>query len=171
MIGTSGWYYDEWIGSFYDSKKGMFTRYSKVFNTTEVNSTFYRYPSARMVRGWYRTAPPGFVFALKLPQVVTHDKWLCLGEGVRTTPIGSLELIRPLAEKLGPILIQLRPAFNYDDHAGDLERTWRPCPATMSGRSSSGTNRGCAPRPTRSWRRTTPPTPSSTNLCCPRRPT
>ncbi len=121
MIGTSGWYYDEWVGPFYDSKKGMFTRYAKVFNTTEVNSTFYRYPSARMVRGWYRTAPPGFVFALKLPQVVTHDKWLRLSEGVEDDTERFLELIRPLAEKLGPILIQLRPAFNYGDHAGDLE--------------------------------------------------
>jgi uncharacterized protein YecE (DUF72 family) len=121
MIGTSGWYYDEWVGPFYDRKKGMFTSYTKVFNTTEVNSTFYRYPSARMVRGWYRTAPPGFVFALKLPQVITHDKWLRLGEGVEDDTERFLELIRPLAEKLGPILIQLRPAFNFDDHAGNLE--------------------------------------------------
>ncbi len=120
-IGTSGWSYDEWVGPFYERKKGMFTRYAKVFDTTEVNSTFYRYPSARMVRGWYRTAPPGFVFALKLPQVITHDKWLSLKEGVEDDTDRFLELIKPLAEKLGPILIQLRPAFNYSDHVENLE--------------------------------------------------
>ncbi len=121
IIGTSGWSYDEWVGPFYDSKDGMFTRYAKVFSTSEVNSTFYRYPSAGMVKGWYRTAPPGFVFALKLPQVITHDKWLRLGEGVEADTARFVELVRPLAEKLGPILIQLRPTFNYDEHVGDLE--------------------------------------------------
>lgn len=119
-IGTSGWSYDEWVGPFYERKKGMFTRYTKVFDTTEVNSTFYRYPSARMVHGWYRTAPPGFVFALKLPQVITHDKWLSLEKGVEDDTERFLELIKPLAEKLGPILIQLRPAFNYSDHVENL---------------------------------------------------
>ncbi|MFQ6052892.1 MAG: DUF72 domain-containing protein [Candidatus Bathyarchaeia archaeon] len=122
MIGTSGWSYDEWVGPFYDRKKGMFTRYAKVFSTTEVNSTFYRYPTERMVRGWYRAAPPGFVFALKLPQVITHEKWLRLEEGVEDDTERFLDLIRPLAEKLGPILIQLRPKFNYEDHAETLER-------------------------------------------------
>lgn len=120
-IGTSGWYYDEWVGPFYDRKKGMFTRYSKVFDTTEVNSTFYRYPSTRMVQGWYRNAPPGFLFALKLPQLITHDKWLSLDEGAEDDTHRFLDLIRPLAEKTGPILIQLRPKFNFDEHAGALE--------------------------------------------------
>ena len=122
IIGTSGWWYDEWVGPFYDSKKGMFTRYAKVFNTTEINSTFYRYPTASMVRGWYRTAPPGFIFAAKLPRVITHEKWLRLEEGVEDDTERFLDLMRPLAEKLGPILIQLRPKFNYDDHAEALER-------------------------------------------------
>jgi uncharacterized protein YecE (DUF72 family) len=122
IIGTSGWWYDEWVGPFYDRKKGMFTRYAGVFNTTEINSTFYRYPTARMVRGWYRTAPAGFVFAVKLPRVITHEKWLRLEEGVEGDTERFLDLIRPMAEKLGPILIQLRPKFNYDDHAENLER-------------------------------------------------
>jgi len=122
IIGTSGWWYDEWVGPFYDRKKGMFTRYVEVFGTTEINSTFYRYPSTRMVRGWYRTAPPGFIFAAKLPRVITHEKWLRLEEGAEEDTERFLDLMRPLAEKLGPILIQLRPKFNYDDHAETLER-------------------------------------------------
>jgi len=122
IIGTSGWSYDEWVGPFYEKKKGMFTRFIKVFDTAEVNSTFYRYPSAGMVRGWYKTAPPGFIFAVKLPRVITHEKWLKLEDGVEDDTERFLDLMQPLAEKLGPILIQLRPKFNYDDHAGTLER-------------------------------------------------
>lgn len=121
IIGTSGWSYDEWVGPFYDKKQGMFKRIAEVFPTTEINSTFYRYPTARMVRGWYRRAPPGFVFAAKLPQVITHDKWLRLEKGVEDDTERFLDLMQPLAEKLGPILIQLRPKFNYDEHAEVLE--------------------------------------------------
>ena len=129
IIGTSGWYYDEWVGPFYNRKSGMFTKYTKVFKTAEINSTFYRYPSPRTVLGWYRTAPPGFIFAAKLPQVITHDKWLRLEEDVENDTERFLGLMQPMAEKLGPILIQLRPKFNYDDHAETLERYLETLPA------------------------------------------
>jgi uncharacterized protein YecE (DUF72 family) len=99
----------------------MLTAYTKIFDTTEVNSSFYRYPTPRMVEGWYRNSPPGFIYALKLPGVITHDKWLNLEKGVEDDTARFIDLIRPLAEKLGPILIQLRPKFNYDDHAEALE--------------------------------------------------
>jgi len=121
LIGTSGWSYDEWIGPFYDKKQGMFTNYAKVFKTTEINSTFYSYPTQRLVEGWTRTAPPGFIFAAKLPQVITHDKWLKLSEGVEDDMWNFVNLMQPLAEKLGPILIQLRPMFTYSASVGDLE--------------------------------------------------
>jgi len=121
LIGTSGWSYDEWVGPFYARKEGMFTQYTKVFRTSEINSTFYSYPSERMVEGWARYAPPGFVFAAKLPQLITHDKWLKLSEGVEDDMWRFLHLMQPLAEKLGPILIQLRPKFSYEGNAGDLE--------------------------------------------------
>jgi len=121
ILGTSGWSYDEWVGPFYEKKTGMFTQYSQVFNTSEINSTFYSYPKEGMVRGLIRNAPPGFLFAAKLPQLITHDKWLRLGDGVEDDTHRFLELMRPLAERLGPILIQLRPKFSYEDHVGDLE--------------------------------------------------
>ncbi len=123
LIGTSGWYYDEWVGPFYDRKKGMFTSYTKVFNTAEVNSTFYNYPQQRTVEGWNRSSPPEFTFALKLPQLITHKKWLKLDEGVELDTGRFLNLLNPLyiSGKLGPILIQLRPKFNYDEHMGALE--------------------------------------------------
>ncbi len=122
LIGTSGWSYDEWIGPFYEKKQGMFSNDTKVFRTTEINSTFYSYPTERLVEGWMRTAPPGFVFAAKLPQVITHDKWLRLSEGVEDDMWRFIHLMTPLAEKLGPILIQLRPSFTYKESVGDLEK-------------------------------------------------
>ncbi|MCB2172582.1 DUF72 domain-containing protein, partial [archaeon] len=121
LIGTSGWSYKEWVGPFYEKKTGMFSHYSKFFHTSEINSTFYRYPSEGMVMGLIRNAPPGFVFAAKLPKLITHDKWLKLSDGVEDDTHRFLALMRPLAERLGPILIQLRPKFNYDEHAGHLE--------------------------------------------------
>ena len=114
LFGTSGWSYNEWVGPFYEKKRGMFTQYTRYFQTAEVNSTFYRYPTANMVRGWYRTSPPNFTFALKLPRLITHKKRLSPEEGTEEDLSRFLELIRPLAEKLGPILIQLRPNFTFE---------------------------------------------------------
>jgi uncharacterized protein YecE (DUF72 family) len=164
LIGTSGWSYDEWIGPFYEKKQGMFTNYSKVFHTTEINSTFYSYPTERLVEGWRRTAPPGFVFAAKLPQVITHDKWLRMGEGIEDDMWRFIHLMDPLAEKLGPILIQLRPTFSYKESAGFYQRT-------TSGLWSSATIAGSGRRRTRCLRSTTSPTRLLMSLCCPPRST
>jgi uncharacterized protein YecE (DUF72 family) len=122
IIGTSGWSYDEWIGPFYDKKEGMFTTYAKIFKTSEINSTFYSYPTERLVTGWVRYAPPNFIFAAKLPQLITHDKWLKLEEGVEDDLWKFLNLMQPLQSKLGPILIQLRPKFEYEANCSDLEK-------------------------------------------------
>ena len=121
LIGTSGWSYKEWVGPFYEKKTGMFSHYAQFFHTAEINSTFYRYPSEGMILGLGRNAPPGFVFAAKLPKLVTHDKWLSLGKGVEDDTHRFLQIMQPLAERLGPILIQLRPKFNFEEHAGALE--------------------------------------------------
>lgn len=121
QIGTSGWSYNDWIGPIYLKKSGKFSFYSGIFNTTEINSTFYRYPSERMIWGILRYSPPGFIFSAKLPKLITHDKWLKKEEGVINDTRRFLELLRPLAEKLGPILIQLRPKFTFNDHYDSLE--------------------------------------------------
>ena len=121
LVGTSGWSYKEWVGPFYEKKTGMFSHYKKYFDTTEINSTFYSYPSEGMIMGLLRNAPPGFVFSAKLPKLITHDKWLNPDEDIENDTHRFLALIRPLAEHLGPILIQLRPKFNFEKHIGDLE--------------------------------------------------
>ncbi|MGQ9680000.1 MAG: DUF72 domain-containing protein [Candidatus Bathyarchaeia archaeon] len=121
ILGTSGWSYDEWVGPFYDDKTRMFSQYSEVFQTSEINSTFYSYPREDVIRGLYRVSPKGFIFSAKLPRLITHEKLLNLDEGIREDIDKFLEIMSLLKEKLGPILIQLPPSFNYSK-LGVLER-------------------------------------------------
>ncbi|MDA4128243.1 MAG: DUF72 domain-containing protein [Thaumarchaeota archaeon] len=121
-VGTSGWSYDEWVGVFYPtSSTTKLTFYSKIFKTVEVDSTFYAYPSKGLVFGWARHTPPDFVFSVKLPRLITHDKRLELEMGVEADLIRFLGLLRPLITggKLGPVLIQLPPSFVEEN---DFER-------------------------------------------------
>jgi len=117
FLGTSGWSYKEWVGPFYSKEdKSMLRAYSKVFDTAEIDSTFYRYPSKAMVMGWSRFSPEGFVFTAKLPKLITHEKILDLNRGVEEDLQKFIELMEPLSlsGKLGCILIQLRPKFVYN---------------------------------------------------------
>jgi uncharacterized protein YecE (DUF72 family) len=79
LIGTQGWNYAGWVGPFYPEgtrSADMLTRYAEAFPTVEVDSTFYACPPAKSVRGWAERSPDGFVFALKLPRDITHDRHL-----------------------------------------------------------------------------------------------
>ncbi len=113
-IGTSGWSYKEWEKVFYpDSKTPKLTYYSSIFNTAEIDSTFYANPSPGLVMGWVRNTPRNFEFSVKLPQSITHKKALDLRAGAEVDLLEFLDLINPLheAKKLGPLLIQLPPSF------------------------------------------------------------
>ena len=116
LLGTSGWSYKEWIGPFYTkTDKSMLMAYSKIFETVEIDSTFYRYPSKGMVMGWSRYSPENFVYTAKLPGLITHDKKLDLNQGIEADLEKFIELMEPLSSggKLGCILIQLPPRFGY----------------------------------------------------------
>jgi uncharacterized protein YecE (DUF72 family) len=113
-IGTSGWSYKEWEGVLYpNSKTPKLTFYSSIFNTAEIDSTFYANPSKGLVLGWVRNTPDNFQFSVKLPQSITHQKQLDLRAGAEIDLVEFLDLIDPLREagKLGPLLIQLPPSF------------------------------------------------------------
>ena len=74
-VGTSGYNYPEWKGSFYPEKipsAKMLPYYGDRFPTVEINYTFYRMPNARTIAGWNADTPPGFSFTLKAPQRITH---------------------------------------------------------------------------------------------------
>lgn len=117
LIGTSGWSYKEWIGPFYSkTDKSMLRAYTQVFKTVEIDSTFYRYPSKGTVMGWTRYSPEGFVYAAKLPGLITHDKKLDLSQGIEEDLKAFIDLMEPLylSGKLGCILIQLPPKFSFN---------------------------------------------------------
>jgi len=117
FLGTSGWSYREWEEVFYKKgEKRKLRAYSRVFNTVEIDSTFYRYPSKGMVMGWLRYSPSNFAFAAKLPKVITHEKKLGLKGDIETDLVVYLDLMRPLqlGGKLGCLLVQLPPSYSFN---------------------------------------------------------
>jgi uncharacterized protein YecE (DUF72 family) len=105
-IGTSSWTADGWVGPFYPEGTPpirFLESYATRYDTVEVDATFYRIPSAKMVDGWRERSPEGFVFAAKVPRVITHDKALedCEGDLAE-----FVEVMRRLGDRLGPLLLQ-----------------------------------------------------------------
>jgi uncharacterized protein YecE (DUF72 family) len=114
FIGTSGYSYPAWKGHFYPedlSPKKFLRYYAAKLSSVEINNTFYRMPSAKLVQSWADEVPAGFTFAIKAPQRITHKKRIKECEDAVAALFASLEL---LAEKLGPILFQLPPNFKKD---------------------------------------------------------
>jgi uncharacterized protein YecE (DUF72 family) len=111
FMGTQGWDYGAWVGPFYPhgtKTADMLGVYSRAFPSVEVVSSAYGLPSDPSVQAWRDGVPKGFRFALKLPQEVTHERRLVdTGRIVRR----FLDRVKPLGSRLGPILIQLSPAF------------------------------------------------------------
>jgi uncharacterized protein YecE (DUF72 family) len=113
-IGTSGWHYDHWRGPFYshDLSKDEFLRYySYHFQTVEINNTFYQLPERKTLSAWCDTVPAGFLFSVKASRYITHMKKLKDPEESLTN---FLERIKVLEDKLGPVLFQLPPNWNFN---------------------------------------------------------
>jgi len=113
-IGTSGYNYPEWKGSFYPetlSAAKMLPYYAERFPTVEINYTFYRAPTEKILDGWSRATPEPFKLTLKAPKRITHDARLrdC-GDRVRQ----FLETAAHLGPKLGALLFQLPPNLKKD---------------------------------------------------------
>ena len=105
-LGTSAFTAAGWEGTFYPA--GMkpaeyLSYYATKFDTVEVDSTFYRTPAISTVKGWYAKTPPGFLFAAKVPQLITHEK--VLGDCDEDFHL-FLKAMDCLGEKLGPLLLQ-----------------------------------------------------------------
>ncbi len=101
---------------FYKDKDESKLRvYSRIFNTAEINSTFYSYPQQGIVFGWAKYTPQDFKFAVKLNRLMTHEKTLDLSKGVEDDLKRFCELMKPLQErgKLACILIQLPPGMKF----------------------------------------------------------
>ena len=124
-IGPSGWSYDDWEGVVYPRPKprgfkplALLTRY---FNAVEVNSSFYRIPTARMTSAWTPLVPREFRFAFKLTQVFTHERAEMPGREVVRE---FCEGVRPVREAglLGPLLMQFPWSFRFTPVAVDWLR-------------------------------------------------
>jgi uncharacterized protein YecE (DUF72 family) len=112
-LGTSAFTADGWQGTFYPAglkPVDFLGYYATQFSTVEVDSTFYRIPSAAAVKRWYSVTPPGFIFAAKVPQIITHEKLLKDAAEDLKQFLGVMDL---LGEKLGPLLFQF-PYFKKD---------------------------------------------------------
>ena len=113
-VGTSGYAYKEWKGSFYPEKLAqdkMLAFYGERFDTVEINNTFYRMPKESVLANWAAQVPDGFRFVLKASQRITHFKRLQdAGEELSY----FLQTSSTLGPKLGPTLFQLPPNFKKD---------------------------------------------------------
>ena len=113
-VGTSGYNYPEWRGSFYPEKcpgKEMFAFYRERFRTVEINATFYRMPTQAMAEGWLQQAQSGFTYALKAPRQITHIRRLKDCEEALRFLCDSA---RVLGARLGSLLFQLPPNLKAD---------------------------------------------------------
>jgi uncharacterized protein YecE (DUF72 family) len=113
-VGTSGYNYPEWKGSFYPETlpaAKMLPYYAERFRTVEINYTFYRAPNEKILAGWNSATPERFKLTLKAPKRITHDSRLrdC-SDRVRQ----FLETAASLGPKLGALLFQLPPNLKKD---------------------------------------------------------
>jgi len=129
-IGTSGWHYKHWIGTFYppDMRPAQMLRwYSERFDTVEINNSFYRLPAVAALESWCRETPPEFCFAVKASRYITHNRKLIDPESAKEK---FTSLVEKLGRRLGPILFQLPPSWKLnvdrlDQFLAALPRTHR----------------------------------------------
>ena len=108
-LGTSSWQFDDWRGVFYPDglpKQQYLPYYASQFNSVEVNTSFYGFPKPSTLVNWLENVPPGFTFALKFPQVISHQKRLLDCE---PETLAFLDVLRSLGVAAAPGLLQLPP--------------------------------------------------------------
>jgi uncharacterized protein YecE (DUF72 family) len=110
-VGTMGWGYADWSGVFYPASapsRDYITLYARVFDTVEIDSTFYATPRETQVKHWAKVTPPDFVFCPKAPRLITHDLRLI---GAAEPMAEFVRVMGLLGPKRGPMLLQFPPDF------------------------------------------------------------
>lgn len=113
-----GWSYEDWRGSFYPAAlpaAKMLATYATLFDTVELDTTFYGVPRPATLAGWAAQVPPTFLFSAKVPRAVSHERRL-VGAVESALEFGTL-LRQQLGTRLGALLLQLPPDFASDDRA------------------------------------------------------
>ena len=122
-VGTAGWAIPRAVADRFPSEGSGLQRYAAVFNAAEINTTFYRRHKAETFQRWADTTPDGFLFAVKAPRTITHERRLIDVASLLSDFFGD---IGNLGDRLGPVLIQLPPTLTYDEAlAGRLFRQVR----------------------------------------------
>ena len=119
--GCSGFYNRHWKGVFYPEKLAQsqwFAFYCEHFNTIELNITFYKFPTVKMLDVWYKKSPADFSFAVKAPRLITHYKKLKDCSPQIDDLYNACEL--GLRDKMGCLLFQFPPSFKYDEASLDM---------------------------------------------------
>jgi uncharacterized protein YecE (DUF72 family) len=114
-LGCQGWTYPDWVGTFYPpgaKQETLLPFYASVFDTVELDNTFYRAPRPSVARSWARHTPAHFRFSAKVPRALTHEAGL---RGVAAALADFARALEPLGEKLGPLLVQLPAEFTRDE--------------------------------------------------------
>ena len=114
LIGTSAFTANGWSGSFYPANlkpADQLPFYASHFRTVEIDSTYYGTPAASTVENWYRKTPADFIFAAKIPQLITHERILA---GCNAEFDEFISRMAPLKEKLGPLLFQFPKFSKYE---------------------------------------------------------
>ena len=133
-VGTSSFSAKDWVGPFYPpgtQPAAFLSHYATVYDTVEIDATWHAWPSHRTVAGWARKAPPGFVYSLKVPKTITHERYL---EDCAEAWDRFWTLLEPLGEARGPLLFQFpyvakgRDAHEYETGEDFLYRLERFLP-------------------------------------------
>jgi uncharacterized protein YecE (DUF72 family) len=111
-VGTAGWSIPRASASRFDAAGTHLQRYSRRLGCAEINSSFYRPHAAARYAKWRNSTPPDFRFAVKLPRTITHELGL---EDAREPFVAFLHQTEGLAEKRGPVLVQLPPSLEFDE--------------------------------------------------------
>jgi uncharacterized protein YecE (DUF72 family) len=133
-VGCAGWVIPSHAAALFPSLGTHLDRYAQVFNSCEINSSFYRSHKKETWERWARSVPAKFRFSVKAPKAITHDAKLNCGSELLSA---FLEQIGFLGDKLGPVLVQLPPSLEFDraragqfltllrqEYAGDV--VWEP---------------------------------------------
>jgi uncharacterized protein YecE (DUF72 family) len=119
-VGTSGWAYPEWRGSFYPARlpqSGLLEHYGTMLTACEVNATFYRVQPASALERWSASVPEEFRFTVKAHRRVTYRRRFEVDEATAAFTRDFLASLAPLGPKLGCLLIQIPEFLERDDHA------------------------------------------------------